>query len=284
MKPFPSFTRSIAYSACLLGTTLTLGACQTFEGLKDDFAKIDFSSFTPAIVADPEDKHSNFLIDGDCPRIEVVDELSMLSEYTNPDNPNQSERISGVEIIKADSTCEYNDRSVTVDLKLTFNGNLGPQGKMTPSDTPFFSYPYFVAVTSPNDKILAKEIFAASMTYDANQNAKTYHETLRQIIPADNRTIGSRYKIMVGFQLTRDQLAENRAILEQRRLAEIARQEEIKKQAAAARAAEEAAKNAAEEQAKIQAQAAASAEPQITIEKTTPETQTNAGPFDLINN
>ena len=273
MKPFLTLPRPIASTLCILGSTFILGACQTYEGLKDDFARIDLSSFTPAVSQTPEDKHSNFLVDGDCPRIEVVDELSMLSEYNDPKDRVQNERISGIEIVRADSTCQYDERSVTVDLKLTFNGTLGPQGKTSPADTPFFSYPYFVAVTSSDDKILAKEIFAASMTYAAGENTKTYHETLRQIIPAENRTQGSRYKIMVGFQLTKEQLTENRTILEQRRLAMEAREREIQKM--------EAQKAAAQNQATEAPTTIPEGDPAILIQKAEPAPSQNAGPFDI---
>ncbi len=254
---------------------IPLTACETYEGLKDDIASIDLSSMTPAVAETPEDKHSNFLVDGDCPKIEVVDELSMLAEYATPNSPSPSQKISSVEINNAESTCTYGERSVTVDLKLDFAGNLGPMGKASPTDRPFFSYPYFVAVTSSSGKILAKEIFAASVTYESGQNAKNYHETLRQIIPAENRTQGSRYKIMVGFQLTKAQLAENRAILEARRLEEEARAKALKMLEV------EKAKEAKAAAGMAQSSAAAIQEtgPAITIEKTT--TPKSAGPIDI---
>lgn len=275
MKQFLAF---MSISLCLL----TLSACETYEGLKDDISSIDLSSFTPAVRANPEDKHSNFLIDGDCPRIEVVDELSMLSEYVNPQSPAQNEKISNVAISSAESTCTYGNRSVTVDLKLNFNGELGPQGKITPGDKPFFSYPYFVAVTDTSDKILAKEIFAAPMTYETGQNTKTYIETLRQIIPAENRAQGSRYKIMIGFQLTKAQLAENRQILEQIRLAEEARQAELAKQAAAAAKANPAA-SPADAISSAPLTSSETLNPPITIQRGASTSPQRAGPLDIVN-
>lgn len=96
-------------------------------------------------------------------------------------------------------------------MKLIFNGKLGPKGREKVSDKPFFSYPYFVAVTSPGGKIMAKEIFAASMTYGSHESTHSYFEKLREVIPISSKENAKNYKILIGFQVTKDQLAYNRA-------------------------------------------------------------------------
>ena len=73
--------------------------------------------------------------------------------------------ISRIDLKSAESTCRLASKSAIVDVRLIFQGKLGAKGRQTRTDKPFFSYPFFVAVTSPNGKIMAKEIFAASMTY-----------------------------------------------------------------------------------------------------------------------
>lgn len=211
MKPFLK-TLSIAAFA------LTLSACETMEGIKRDISDINFDSFTPASSVS-EDQHANFLVDGNCPEVQIVEDLSRLHEFNAGQSMKSSNLVSSVSMEEAQSTCSYGDRSVTVDLKLALEGKLGPKGRRSSNEKPFFSYPFFVAVTSDNGKILAKEIFAASMTYGSGQDEQLYHETLRQIIPADSRAQGARYKVMVGFQLAEKQLAYNRKLIEAERLA-----------------------------------------------------------------
>ncbi len=240
MKPFlKTFIPATILATCLF----TLSACETVEGIKNDIADIDFSldNFTTASSTE-EEEHAEFLIDGNCPDVQIVQDLSRIYDFKNAQPSNLA---SSAIMEEVQSTCAYGDRSVTVDLKLAINGSTGSN---TPQDKTFFSYPFFVAVTSDSGKILAKEIFAASMNYDAGQTAQTYHETLRQIIPADDRIQGSRYKVMVGFQLTEKQLAYNRQRMEEERLA--AEQAE-KARIAAQKAAEE---KAAAEKAKMDAQ------------------------------
>lgn len=202
--------RYLALSMCFIGLT----ACQTFEGVKKDFGSLKLPSLSGSTAASSE----QLVYSGDCPRVEAVQDLKMLSEFADTTNQVEQNLISTVKIAKIQSACSYEERSVTVDLKMDFAGRLGPQGRSTGS-TPFFSYPFFVAVTSANGTILAKEIFAASMTYNPGQDTQTYTEKMRQIIPIERRERGANYKVLVGFQLTPDQLSHNRLTLEQEKLA-----------------------------------------------------------------
>ena len=273
MKPF---LKILSIGVCLL----SLSACETVEGIKQDIASINFDSFEPAASASSEE-HAEFLVDGNCPQIQIVDDLSRLYEFNEGQSMKSANLVSSVIMEKAQSTCSHGDRSVTVDLKLSFNGKLGPKGRHSSKEKPFFSYPFFVAVTSDSGKILAKEIFAASMTYDAGQSEQLYFETLRQIIPADSQAQSSRYKVMVGFQIAEKQLAYNRKILEAEQKAAM----ELEKQRIEA---QKEAEKMAQQQAK-EAEKQKETSSGITIEKTssmatepeTAQTTANAGPFDI---
>lgn len=225
--------RFLALGLCVAG----LSACKTIDGVVKDFESIKLPSFNSS-----EPVTGELVYDGQCPRVEAVGELKTLTEFSDVNDYSDYNLISRVDIGDIQNACSYDEKSVTIDLKMAFNGQLGPKGHNT-GERPFFSYPFFVAVTSAGGDILAKEIFAASLTYDSGQDRQTYYEKMRQIIPIENRDRGSRYKILVGFQLTPDQLAYNR--------------EEIRKEAAA----KEAAMKAQEQLAKdAQAQGMSSAE------------------------
>ncbi len=150
------------------------------------------------------------LLKNQCPEVQIVDDLSSLSDFEDPNKPSKKRLISRVDLKSAESTCKIASKSVTVDLKLIFNGALGEKGRTKDSDKPFFSYPFFVAVTAPNGKIMAKEIFAASLTYAPEEQTHTYFEKLRQIIPIQNKSKAHMHKVLIGFQVTPDQLAYNR--------------------------------------------------------------------------
>jgi len=148
-----------------------------------------------------------------CPQVEIVEELSSLSEFTDMVAPEPKNLLSRVDMGLLESKCEHGDGEVIVDLKLVFESILGPKATRTVRDRPFFSYPFFIAVTGPKGDIMAKEVFSASMTYNLREDSHTYYESLRQIIPVPSKHQASLHKVLIGFQLNQAQLNYNRAFL-----------------------------------------------------------------------
>jgi len=186
---------------------LLLNACQTWEGLRDDAYDVAEGNI---YVAGATGHTPEKLLRSPCPQVEIVDDLSSISDFSNPRRQDKKNLISRVDLKSAESTCKLSSKTAIIDLKLLFNGKLGPKGRKTASERPFFSYPFFVAVTTPSGKIMAKEIFAASITYAANEDQHTYFENLRQIVPIKSKNQASNYRVLIGFQVTPDQLGYNR--------------------------------------------------------------------------
>ena len=201
--------RSVALLACVLA----LPACKTMQGVMKDIDSISMPSLSNSTFSNTKE----LVYSGACPRAEAVEELQTLAEFTDVSNPAQSNMISKVEIANIKDSCSYDENTVTIDLKMDFLGTLGPQGRLGPS--PSFSYPFFVAVTASNGNILAKEIFSAPLSYGPGQSTQAYTEKLRQIIPLENSNQGRNFKVLVGFQLTPDQLAYNRQKIAEAKLA-----------------------------------------------------------------
>lgn len=187
----------------IIGSVFVLFGCQTWSDIKADFNDINwsFANSEPSIYQDPQDMA--------CPSVTIVDELSSLTEFEGFNGAQTEDLTSQVFMTKVSSGCNHNERNVTVDLKLEFKGMLGPGAKVQDNDKPFFSYPFFIAVLNEKDEILAKEVFSASLTYARNEDTHTYYESMRQIIPIESGRPGG-HKVLVGFQLTQDQLAYNR--------------------------------------------------------------------------
>jgi hypothetical protein len=188
-----------------------LGGCQkTFESGWNDVTqafRLDSKSSDVSMLSNKERQDAKIEIDY-CPAVEIVDELSSLSEFL--DGTSEADLVTRANINQVESACAYRGGALVVDLRLSFTGILGAQAKKESSDKSFFAYPFFVAVLDKNGEVLAKEVFAASMTFPPAQNEHIYIETLRQLIPADSLKDGPDYKIKLGFQLTSDQLKYNR--------------------------------------------------------------------------
>ena len=69
---------------------------------------------------------------------------------------------------------------------------------------------YFVAVVDKDQKVLARELFDSTFTFQANQRQAAAIEEIEQIIPIRGDLRGLDYEVLVGFQLTPEQLEFNR--------------------------------------------------------------------------
>lgn len=198
--------KRVLHLSLVLSSLFVLSGCETWtdfkQSLSNTFSNVDTSFATDEPVLVEEELK--------CPDVRIVDELANLTEFSG-DGPETTENlVSTVYLNKVESGCEFSQKNVTIDLKLEFAGNLGAKAKTQPSDKPFFAYPFFIAVLNANDEILAKEVFSASMSYSRAEERHTYYESLRQIIPFEDEAAARNYKVLVGFQLTQDQLAYNR--------------------------------------------------------------------------
>ena len=66
-----------------------------------------------------------------------------------------------------------------------------------------------IIMAIPRD-ILAKEIFTSIVPFPEGRSQAGVVEELEQIIPLPDRKAGPNYEIIVGFQLTEEQLQQNR--------------------------------------------------------------------------
>ncbi len=195
----------------LLACVLSLPACETMDGFVKDIDSLNLPAMSMS-----ESGPDQLVYNSNCPEVEIVKDLRTATQFGNSGDMSPMNIISEIDITRADSACDYAEKAVTVDLNLSFTGS---RSNAAAAKT-FMTYPFFVAVTSPGGDILAKEVFSANMTYEAGQTAQTYYDKMRQVIPVENQSRGSRHKILVGFQLNPDQLAYNRQTAKKQALIE----------------------------------------------------------------
>lgn len=144
-----------------------------------------------------------------CPPIIVDPQMESLTEYADPTKPSEDTKVSTFKLVTTQSTCDIADGKLKVRMDLSFAGELGPKAKRRSGDQPFFAYPYYVKITDGSGQKLAEESFAASVTYEKNQNRIEIVEIIRQNLPLKADGSAPVYEIHVGFQLTEDQLVQN---------------------------------------------------------------------------
>lgn len=198
----------------VFASLIALGGCSTLEGLKTDLTSgFQTVSTKVADVVDPDaERKKQPVYDGSCPQVSVRPDLRRLVEFYDPDKASEASRISEVTIANVSNVCRIENGALVMQIDLSLEGKTGPKARVKPTDKPSFAYPYFVAVTDPQGNVLSKEIFAASIAYGAAQNELKQTESIFQTMPFPDKTIGQSYSVVVGFQLTPEQLAYNQAV------------------------------------------------------------------------
>ncbi len=180
----------------------------TYYGVKD-YA----SSALPDRIPGTANKADKLVDKNTCPEVEMIDDLASYYDFGGGSG-GENNLVSGVNMTKGNTTCAFGPKSVAVDTQIIFNGRVGAKGKSM-GNSPVYSYPYFVAIMAPGGKILAKEVFAAPLNYSSG-DTQGHIESFRQIIPSYSQENAGKHKIAIGFQLTKEQLDYNRALIKRR--------------------------------------------------------------------
>jgi len=113
------------------------------------------------------------------------------------------------EVLGVRSLCSYyDDRPIIANLEIDMAFGRGPAAQGSEK-----TYEYFVAVTRRDRAVIHREVFPISVRFGAGEDRVYTTETIDAIsIPrADAETSGANFEILVGFELTEEQLAFNRS-------------------------------------------------------------------------
>jgi predicted small secreted protein len=189
-----------------------LSACSTVEGLRKDVSG-GWNALTETVVraVDPEKeaKKKLPLYDGTCPPVSVRPDLARMTDFYNPAKTDSASIASEASIREVKNICRTENGLLVMQIDLVFDARTGPKARVQPTDKPSFAYPYFIAVTDQTGTVLAKEVFAASIAFGADQEQAAQGETVFQTMPFPDSGRGQSYNVVVGFQLTPEQLAYN---------------------------------------------------------------------------
>ena len=197
-----------------LGMVLLLTGCETYKGMQKDVSKVfpprgsETAQEAAANQDTDEDTRAETVeaVPVDCPPIEVVEDLSRIVDSNNYNDGDEAAHNSRLSVNRANASCAIMGRQLDMQMTVEFTGRRHADTTAAAN----FSYPYFIAVTDDAGTVLAKEIFAVSVSYPAGVDNIETLETINQKMPlAADGTIPD-YNVMVGFQLNADQLAYNR--------------------------------------------------------------------------
>lgn len=146
-----------------------------------------------------------------CPSVGIVEDLRSMTLFADNENPDGNNVLGYAKIEDFDGGCSFENGVSVIDLDVMFSGRLGDATTRKGRGTePSVAFPYFIAVSDENGNILNKEVFAVALRFREGMDSTHQAEHLRPRIPLPDAALASRYQVLIGFQLNRQQLNFNR--------------------------------------------------------------------------
>ncbi len=145
---------------------------------------------------------------GPCPVVGSVYDAARYVKFADGSGELYSDIAYTGEITDVRIYCRYtDDHPLAAEIEIDFAYGKGP--KATGDG---HAYPYFVAVTRRNGKVLAKETFTSQADFRGKTLTGKSELVDRITIPrADGSISGVNFEVVVGFDLSPEQLEFNRA-------------------------------------------------------------------------
>jgi hypothetical protein len=146
-----------------------------------------------------------------CPRPALLAQAADVDRYRGPGNPGEARDLTDLilhgRIAGVTGECQPGDSKTQLAVALTVSLEMtrGPAMPGRQADVQ-----YFVAVTD-GDAILDKRVFTTRLGFPPNVDRVTWTSDVANLaLPISATKSGAAYAILVGFQLTPDELAANR--------------------------------------------------------------------------
>jgi hypothetical protein len=145
-----------------------------------------------------------------CPRPGILPDANTVAVFRDGGGRDITDMLVQSQIVDVRVDCTYAKRgsrpSVLLELQIAIAAERGPADR-----TRRAAVPYFVAIVDAERNVVAKETFTAAFEWTDNRPRVGRVDVWEPYIPLERNMDGPTYQVMVGFQLTADQLAWNRS-------------------------------------------------------------------------
>jgi hypothetical protein len=142
--------------------------------------------------------------DSGCPTTFIAPDLDALTLMRPGGGTTPADIRFGVKLFSANSTCTGEKVGIRTDTSMSFvvarNDPDLKQGQFT----------YFVAVADAQQNVLAKQDFTLQVEFGPRQNQIRISDEISEHLPVRDAASARNYSIVVGLQLTPEQLELNR--------------------------------------------------------------------------
>ncbi len=142
-----------------------------------------------------------------CPRGVIPADSASVTRFREGPGRDLTDVVAEGEIVNILVQCKYDKRAVTVDLQIAIAGDRGPADRTRIAD-----FEYWVAILDPQQNIVTKQ--PARIRFQFTDNRTRLGQVVSEFepyIPLADLKQATEYQIIVGFQLTAEELAWNRS-------------------------------------------------------------------------
>ena len=149
-----------------------------------------------------DDKEKN------CPAASAIVDTAIATVFKTGTSPDPANILYTVEVTGVTGHCDVDKQALNSisSVEISFRAIRAPSGAAAD-----YKVPYFIAV-SQEDRLLAKKIYVADFSFAPGQTTTTFTQSAESIdvsAAKDKKTYD--YNVLVGLQLTKEQLDFNRA-------------------------------------------------------------------------
>ena len=144
-----------------------------------------------------------------CPGMTALLDAYMAATFKPGAPPLPTNALYTVEIVNVKGNCTFDKQGKSSDSNLTVTFGAT---RAAPGDAAQYTVPYFVAVTQ-GENIITKTLRHVTFSFAAGEKTATFDEDIDDVsLITDGEKKPYEYQILVGLQLTKEQLDYNRSM------------------------------------------------------------------------
>ncbi|AZU03701.1 hypothetical protein X907_1163 [Glycocaulis alkaliphilus] len=147
---------------------------------------------------------------GPCPNALSLYDAHRLVEFRGEERVLRNVGFTG-EILNVRGACTYTDTRVSpIDMQMAVRFAFGRGAAAESSEKTYY---YFVAVTRTDSVVIAREVFPITVRFQPGEDRVELTEEIGSIVipRAEATTSGANFEVIVGFEMTPEQVEFNRS-------------------------------------------------------------------------
>lgn len=139
-----------------------------------------------------------------CPAVGILRDLQQYADFGRAEKPSRAEFVAAARLDGVQADCRTEEKGTVVNVDVAMRAFRGPRlgGDRV-------EFPYFIAVLDRDGRILAKQNLSVAFSLTEQDKMVEKTELVRVTLPAGG-TKHEAGRVLVGFQLSPEQLAFNR--------------------------------------------------------------------------